>query len=149
MPVKSLRLSYTVLYSQSLGGRSSGGSIHLEIAGTVFSSDGYPKKKEVRKKAVGHPKKNETREKIDDTSTFAFVSFFSAANRCENRSTAEAYRGTSLIRNSPLLGPYSRTVFRALWWPQGGGVFLMSEVPLDQRADARSTGWRVLGARAF
>ena len=24
------------------------------------------------------------------------------------------YRGTSLIRNSPLLGPYSRTVSRAL-----------------------------------
>ena len=27
------------------------------------------------------------------------------------------YRGTSLIRNSPLLGPYRRTVSRALWWP--------------------------------
>ena len=26
------------------------------------------------------------------------------------------YRGTSLIRNSPLLGPYSSTVSRALWW---------------------------------
>ena len=43
---------------------------------------------------------------------------------------ARQYRGTSLIRNSPLLGPYSRTVPRALWWPWGGGVFLMSEVPL-------------------
>ena len=40
------------------------------------------------------------------------------------------YRGTSLIRNSPLLGPYSRTVSRALWWPPGGGLFLISEVPL-------------------
>jgi hypothetical protein len=27
------------------------------------------------------------------------------------------YRGTSLIRNSPLLEPYSRTVSRVLWWP--------------------------------
>ena len=27
------------------------------------------------------------------------------------------YRGTSLIRNNPLLGPYSRTMFRAIWWP--------------------------------
>ena len=27
------------------------------------------------------------------------------------------YRGTSLIRNCAPLGPYSRTVPRALWWP--------------------------------
>ena len=26
------------------------------------------------------------------------------------------YRGTSLIRNSALLGPYSKTMPRALWW---------------------------------
>jgi len=26
------------------------------------------------------------------------------------------YRGTSLIRNTPLLGPYSRTIPRVLWW---------------------------------
>ena len=26
------------------------------------------------------------------------------------------YRGTSLIRNTPLLGPHSRTIPRALWW---------------------------------
>ena len=38
------------------------------------------------------------------------------------------YKGTSLIRNSAPLGPYSR----ALWWSQGGGLFLMSEVPLSQ-----------------
>ena len=40
------------------------------------------------------------------------------------------YRGASLIRNPPLLGPYSRTIPRVLWWSQGGGLFLMSEVPL-------------------
>ena len=40
------------------------------------------------------------------------------------------YRGTSLISNSPPLGPYSRTMPRALWWSWGGGVFLMNEVPL-------------------
>ena len=28
----------------------------------------------------------------------------------------EFYRGTSLIRNSAPLGPYSRTMPRALWW---------------------------------
>ena len=27
-----------------------------------------------------------------------------------------AYRGTSLIRNSAPLGPYSRTMPRPLWW---------------------------------
>ena len=26
------------------------------------------------------------------------------------------YRGTSLIRNTPLLGPYRRTIPRVLWW---------------------------------
>ena len=40
------------------------------------------------------------------------------------------YRGTSLIRNTPLLEPYRRTIPRALWWSQVGGLFLMSEVPL-------------------
>ena len=34
------------------------------------------------------------------------------------------YRGTSLIRNHPPLGPYSRPMPRALWWFQGGGRFL-------------------------
>ena len=42
----------------------------------------------------------------------------------------EAYRVTSLIRNIPLLGPYSRTIPRVLWWSGGGGLFLMGEVPL-------------------
>ena len=31
------------------------------------------------------------------------------------------YRGTSLIRNHAPLGPYSRTMPRALWWSLGGG----------------------------
>jgi len=29
---------------------------------------------------------------------------------------AGGYRGTSLIRTPPLLGPYSRTIPRVLWW---------------------------------
>ena len=41
-----------------------------------------------------------------------------------------AYRGTSLIRKRTLLGPYSRTTPRALWWSWGGWHFRMSEVPL-------------------
>ena len=40
------------------------------------------------------------------------------------------YKGTSLIINSAALGPYSRTAPRALWCSYGGGLFLMSEVPL-------------------
>ena len=35
----------------------------------------------------------------------------------------------SLIGNNPSLGPYSRTMARALWWSYGGALFLMSEVP--------------------
>ena len=30
--------------------------------------------------------------------------------------------GTSLIRNTPLLGPYRRTIHRVLWWSWGGGA---------------------------
>ena len=37
---------------------------------------------------------------------------------------------SSPVRNSAPLGPYSRTVPRALWKPYGGELFLMSEVPL-------------------
>ena len=33
-------------------------------------------------------------------------------------------RGTALIRNTPLLGPYIRTIPRVLWWSWGGGCFL-------------------------
>ena len=40
------------------------------------------------------------------------------------------YRCTSLIRNIPHLGPYSRPMPRALRWSYGGGQFLMGEVPL-------------------
>jgi len=40
------------------------------------------------------------------------------------------YRCTSLIRNSAPLEPYSRNMPRTLWWSWGGGLFLMSEVPL-------------------
>ena len=44
--------------------------------------------------------------------------------------TAPGYRGTSLIINSALLGPFSSTMHRALWWVLGGGRFFMSKVPL-------------------
>ena len=43
---------------------------------------------------------------------------------------SRVYSDTLLIRNSGRLGPYSRTMPRALWLPEGGGIFLMSEVPL-------------------
>ena len=41
-----------------------------------------------------------------------------------------SYRGTSLIRTPPPLGPYSGTIPRVVWWSKGGGLFLMSKVPL-------------------
>ena len=46
------------------------------------------------------------------------------------RAPPATYRATSPIRNSAPLGPYSRTMQRALWKPLDGGLFLMSEVPL-------------------
>ena len=42
----------------------------------------------------------------------------------------EPYRGTSLIRNRPTLGPYSRPMPGALWLSQGCWRFLMSEATL-------------------
>ena len=42
----------------------------------------------------------------------------------------DGYRGTSLIRHCPPLGPCSRTMPRALWGSEGGEQFLVSEVPL-------------------
>ena len=40
------------------------------------------------------------------------------------------HRGTSLIRNCLLLGPYSGPMLRALGCSFGGAQFLISEVPL-------------------
>ena len=40
------------------------------------------------------------------------------------------YRGTSLSRNCTPLGPYRRPIPRVLGGSQGGGRFLMGEVPL-------------------
>ena len=50
--------------------------------------------------------------------------------RAYHRMRAWQYRGTSPIRNIAPLGPYRRTMHWALWKPLGGGLFLMSEVPL-------------------
>jgi len=59
------------------------------------------------------------------------VSYYRHATRSDTmRALPTTYRGTPPIRNSALLGPYSRTMHRALWKPLGGGLFLMSEVPL-------------------
>ena len=49
------------------------------------------------------------------------------------------YVGTSLIGNSAPLGPDIRNMPRALWWSSGGGLFLMSEVPLYGRGGERWT----------
>ena len=55
-----------------------------------------------------------------------------------NPESASTYRDTSLIRNRALVGPYSRIVPRTLWSPYGGGLFLMSEVPLYHAAPITS-----------
>jgi len=59
------------------------------------------------------------------------------------------YRGTSLIRNRAPLGPYSRTMPMALWKPWGGGLFLMSEVPLYKRPLARAQPRAESGSASF
>ena len=44
--------------------------------------------------------------------------------------TAAVHRGTELIRNKTLLGPYKRTIPRVLGWCYREELFLMGEVPL-------------------
>ena len=50
------------------------------------------------------------------------------------------YRGTSLIRKRLPLGPYRRPTPRVLWGSQGGGRFLMGEVPLYPHARSVQEG---------
>ena len=57
------------------------------------------------------------------------------------------HRGTSLIRNSTPLRPYSRTMPRALWWSLGGGgCFLSARYPCTHHvrpeADSQSHSTR-------
>ena len=66
------------------------------------------------------------------------------------------YRGTSLIKDTPLLGPYSRTTPRALRWPVGRGLFPISEVTLQKvgrevphLAGAPPGALEILGARQY
>ena len=63
----------------------------------------------------------------------AVAEAFQVADGCKLNSV---YRGTSLIRNSAPLGPYSRSMPRAPWWSYGGGLFLMSVVPLHHDTDS-------------
>ena len=59
------------------------------------------------------------------------------------------------IRNTPLLGTCSRTTPRVFWWSQGGGLFLMREVPLygrptrDPTVGPRRFFWRSQGGGLF
>ena len=45
-----------------------------------------------------------------------------------------SYRVTSLIRDRHPVGPYSRAMPRVLGGSQGGGRFLMGEIPLYHRS---------------
>ena len=47
------------------------------------------------------------------------------------------YRGTSHIKNCHPLGPYSRSMPRALWWSQGGGGFLRARYPCSEEGGDR------------
>ena len=58
--------------------------------------------------------------------SFGLIDYSRVDPKYESRST----RWSPATRNRAPLGPYSRTMPRALWWPQGGGRFLMSEVLL-------------------
>ena len=46
------------------------------------------------------------------------------------KSQGQTYRGTLLTRKHPPLGPYHRPMPRVVGGSQGGGRFLMGEMPL-------------------
>ena len=56
----------------------------------------------------------------------------------EPRGAPGPYRGTSLIRIRTPLGPYRRPMPRVLGGSQGGGRFLMGEVPLHESLSGRA-----------
>ena len=58
-------------------------------------------------------------------------------------SCLQYHRGTSLIRNSLPLGPYGRTMPRALWWPYWG-VTVSDERGSSARVASGSPGMRVV-----
>ena len=62
---------------------------------------------------------------VDNTFITPNTAAMCAPKCCVRRRQREA-----LIRNSPLLGPYSRIVPRAYGGPRGGVLLLMSEVLL-------------------
>ena len=52
------------------------------------------------------------------------------------------YRGTSLIRNTPLLGPYSGPITRVVWWSYGGGAGSYERgTPVQQEDAPPSKAW--------
>ena len=51
------------------------------------------------------------------------------------------YRGPSLIRNRPDLGPYIRAMLRALWGSWGQGHFSLNEVPLYKLLSQEPFPW--------
>jgi len=64
------------------------------------------------------------------TGLFVPSSLDSGLQRGTTRLERPSYRGTSLIRNSAPLRPYSWNMPRPLWWSWGGGGVLMGVVPL-------------------
>ena len=51
-------------------------------------------------------------------------------------------RGTSLIRNTPLLGPYSGPITRVVWWSYGrGAVSYERGTPVQQEDAPPSEAW--------
>ena len=52
------------------------------------------------------------------------------ADESAHTPTLSLYRDTLLMRNNPLLEPYSMTMSWDIWWPYEGGLFLMREIPL-------------------
>ena len=56
------------------------------------------------------------------------------------RSELHAYRGTSLIRNTPPVGPSNSPMHTDLLWSYVGWMLLMGEVPLYLKENRATAG---------
>ena len=75
-----------------------------------------------------------TSSRVGDTTCTCTSSLTGPLQRCTRfvpNLTCAVFRGTSLIRNCPPLGPYSRTMPRALWWYYGEWRFLRARYPCN------------------
>ena len=83
--------------------------------------------------------KFQRKQEARSVGVFTKVRWGGSRSKTRKHTSHRGYRGTSFIRNSALLGTYGRTPCLGPYGgPRGGGLFLMSEVPLYSKVTTRT-----------